>query len=260
MWIKICGVTRVADVGSVVGAGADAIGFNFYTNSKRYVSPLNARTLADAARRESSDQLQIDLVGVFVNSQPREIRDIADSVGLNAIQLHGDETPEQVVAIYQHCPSIPIIRAFRVDPMAPQQVLDKVDQLVAIVSVTAILLDAFVPGEFGGTGAVVDVSILPAYFAKSRPPLILAGGLKPGNVATVAVQPSLWGIDTASGVESSPGIKDSSRINEFVRQAKERIPAIDCPSRRSRISSIASIRPGKYQEPREQNSTLSDVG
>ena len=220
MWIKICGVTRTEDVLAVVHSGADAIGFNFFPQSKRFVPVATARTLAIAARQTSKDNPPVDLVGVFVNATADTVQETVEAVGLNAIQLHGDETPEQVATILRRCPSLRIIRAFRVDPQNPELTLTETDRLTAIAPVSAILLDAFVPGEFGGTGTVVDLSILPAYFAQPRPPLILAGGLTATNVASIAVHPSVWGADTASGVESSPGIKDPTLIEEFIQASR----------------------------------------
>ena len=220
MWIKICGVTRKEDVFVVIHAGADAIGFNFFPASKRFVSIAAARTLAEIARQVSADRPQVDLVGVFVNAAANAVRETVEAVGLNAIQLHGDETPEQVAVINDRCPALPIIRAFRVDPKNPDRTLDDIDRLTALVPVSAILLDALVPGEFGGTGARVDLSILPRYCEQTRPPLILAGGMTPANVASIAGRDAIWGIDTASGVESSPGIKDQTMIDEFVKAAR----------------------------------------
>ena len=220
MWIKICGVTRTEDVLAVIHSGADAIGFNFFPQSKRFVSIATARTLAIAARQTSKDNPPVDLVGVFVNATSDAVKETVETVGLNAVQLHGDETPEQVAIIHDHCPALPIIRAFRVDPKNPAHTLTQIDSLTARTHVSAILLDAFVPGEFGGTGIVVDLSILPIYFEKPRPPLILAGGLTPSNVTSIARREPIWGIDTASGVESSPGIKDQAMIDRFVKAAR----------------------------------------
>ena len=220
MWIKICGVTRTEDVLAVIQSGADAIGFNFFPQSKRFVSIATARLLAETARQATIDSPCVDLVGVFVNANADTVKETAESVGMNAIQLHGDESPEQVAAIHDLCPALPLIRAFRVDPKNPELALRDIDRLTALVPISAILLDAFVPGEFGGTGTAVDLSILPAYFAQPRPPLILAGGLTPTNVASIAAQRAVWGIDTASGVELSPGIKDQNRIVQFVKATR----------------------------------------
>ena len=220
MWIKICGVTRAEDAAIVVHSGADAIGFNFFPGSKRFVSIPTARALADAARRSAVDLPLVDLVGVFVNADADAIRTAIQQVGLSVIQVHGDETTEQIAAIHRHCPGIPLIRALRVDPKDIERTLHEIDRLSAVVPLAAILLDAFVPGEFGGTGATIDLSILERCSSQQTPPLILAGGLTRQNVASVARRSTVWGIDTASGVESSPGIKDSARVYEFVNAAR----------------------------------------
>lgn len=220
MWIKICGVTRAEDAATVGHSGADAMGLNFFPDSKRFVSISTARVLAEAARRTAVDLPIVDLVGVFVNAKGDAIRKTVQEVGLSVIQIHGDETAEQVAEIHRLCPDIPIVRAFRVNPKDAGHTLHEIDRLSAVVPLAAILLDAFVPGEFGGTGTTVDLSILELYGLQPRPPLILAGGLTPGNVAFVAGRATVWGIDTASGVESSPGIKDSARVYEFVNAAR----------------------------------------
>lgn len=220
MWIKICGVTRAEDAATVVHSGANAIGLNFFPDSKRFVSIPTARTLVQTARRTAADLPIVDLVGVFVNTTCDTVQRTVQEVGLSVIQVHGDETAEQVAAIHRLCPEIPIIRALRVDPKDIRFTLHMIDRLSAVVTLAAILLDAFVPGEFGGTGNTVDLSILEHCSSRQTPPLILAGGLNPGNVASVAGRPMVWGVDTASGVETSPGIKDSARVYEFVNAAR----------------------------------------
>ena len=209
MWIKICGVSRAEDVSAVLHAGADAIGFNFFPASKRYVSVPVARRLIGLAQSTATDVPPIDFVGVFVNSVAGVIRDTVNDVGLSVIQIHGEETDEQVVEIHCLCPDIPLVRAFRADPKDMNRILADIDRLSALVPLAAVLLDAFVPGEFGGTGKTVDLNAIQSYFLQPRPPLILAGGLTPENVAEAAGHSNVWGIDTASGVESSPGIKDA---------------------------------------------------
>lgn len=220
MWIKICGVTRAEDAATIIHSGANAIGFNFFPDSRRFVSIPIACALAETARRSAVDLPLVDLVGVFVNAEADAIRTAVQEVGLSVIQVHGDESIEQVIKIHRRCPDVPVIRAFRVDPKNAQHTLNDIDRLSAQVPLAAILLDAFVPGEFGGTGTTVDLSILESYTLQHRPPLILAGGLTPKNVAFVMNCPMVWGIDTASGVESSPGIKDSVRVFEFVNAAR----------------------------------------
>jgi len=220
VWIKICGVTRAEDAATVIHSGADAIGFNFFPDSKRFVSIPIACAMAETARRSAVDLPLVDLVGVFVNAEADAIRAAVQNVGLSVIQIHGDESVEHVPEIHRLCPVVPLVRAFRVDPENAERTLNDIDRLSAQVPLAAILLDAFVPGEFGGTGTTIDLSILESYTVQQRPPLILAGGLTPKNVALVVDRPMVWGIDTASGVESSPGIKDSARVYEFVNAVR----------------------------------------
>lgn len=241
MWIKICGVTRNEDVATVVHSGADAIGFNFFPESRRFVSIPTARALAETARRSAVDVPLADLVGVFVNAEAITVRNTVQEVGLNVIQVHGDETVEHVAEIRQLCPHVPIIRAFRVDPKDTKRIMNDIDQLSAQVPLAAILLDAFVPGEFGGTGVTVDLSIVEICDLQQRPPIILAGGLTPKNVASVAGCPKVWGIDTASGVELSPGIKDSARVYEFVKAARAATTDSGCLNRNLRIGKPPSM-------------------
>ena len=220
MWIKICGVTRAEDAATVIHSGADAIGFNFFPDSRRFVSIPIACVLAETARQSAIHLPVVDLVGVFVNADAAAIRTAVQKVGLSVIQIHGDESVEHVTEIHRLCPDVPIVRAFRVDPNSAEHTLNDIDRLSAQVPLAAILLDAFVPGEFGGTGTTVNLSILECYTLQQRPPLILAGGLTPKNVALVVDRPIVWGIDSASGVESSPGIKDATRVYEFVNAAR----------------------------------------
>ena len=220
MWIKICGVTRIEDVSAVLNSGADAIGFNFFPGSKRFVSIATACILVEAARHVAGDVPLVDLVGVFVNAEAEAVRRTVLNVGLNVIQIHGDETAEQVVEIHRLLPDTPLIRAFRVDPISTERTLIDIDRVSELVPLAAILLDTFVPGEFGGTGVTLDRRVLDGYALKQRPQLILAGGLTPENVAAFADHAAVWGIDTASGVEVSPGKKDADRVYEFARAAR----------------------------------------
>lgn len=241
MWIKICGVTRAEDAATVVHSGADALGFNFFPGSRRFVSIPIARALAEAARRSAVDLPHVDLVGVFVNAEANAIRNAVQEVGLSVIQVHGDESVEHVTEIHRLCPDIPIIRAFRVDPKNTERTLTDIDRLSALVPLAAILLDAFVPGEFGGTGTTVDLSILKSCTLRPGPPLILAGGLTPKNLASALDCPMVWGVDTASGVELSPGIKDCTRVYEFVNAARAAASESGCLIHKVRIGKPPSI-------------------
>ncbi len=228
MWIKICGVTRDDDVSKVTCSGADAIGFNFFPGSKRFVSNERALGLIQVAKRIIGDSSPLDLVGVFVNSDAQAVKTTVLKTGINVIQIHGDETVEQISEIHRLCPDIPLIRALRVHSENSERLLEETDCLNAQVPLAAILLDTFVPGEFGGTGKPLDLRILQTYATKLRPRLILAGGLTPENAAKITSHSIVWGIDTASGVESCPGIKDAVRVRNFVDNVRRATSIESC--------------------------------
>ncbi len=206
--VKICGITGFPDALYAVEKGADAIGFNFYTGSKRYISPLEAESICERLT------VPVFRIGVFVNASTKEIVDAAGIVGLDAIQLHGDETPEFIEKLRAQTDS-QIIKAIRVETnFEPNDVLKyKAD---------AILLDAFSNNERGGTGKTIDWTIA-GQVAEIVDELYLAGGLTPENVAEAIkiVQP--YAVDVASGVESSPGKKDPKKVAAFIKAAKEAI-------------------------------------
>ena len=197
--IKICGLTHPDDARAVAAAGADAIGLNFYPASKRYVSPA----VAEEIIRELPES--IVRVGLFVNAPVAEIRLFVDRLGLNMVQLHGDESPADLAALGE----IPVMKAVR--PTTYTEVNTYLDDcLLSGCQPRLVLLDAKVPGAFGGTGARANWEVARQYVHSMRmPPLVLAGGLTPDNVAEAirAVRPAA--VDTASGVESAPGRKDS---------------------------------------------------
>jgi phosphoribosylanthranilate isomerase len=212
--IKICGVTNVADAQLVADNKADAIGLNFFKQSRRFVEPHLAREIAAALPDE------VVKVGVFVNHSAREIASIADEVGLDAIQLHGDEPP-QLVAQLPH--ALKVVRAFRVGGEG----LSPLRELLQTVraqrrQVDAVLLDADAGADFGGTGKASDWALI----GRDRDvfedvSLILAGGLSPQNVAAAIASVRPDAVDVASGVESSPGKKDPAKVRDFIAAARE---------------------------------------
>ncbi|HEX4130954.1 MAG TPA: phosphoribosylanthranilate isomerase [Pirellulales bacterium] len=211
--IKICGVTNVADALAAAEAGADAIGLNFYAQSRRYVSP------AEAAKIVAALPPAVSKIGVFVNSPVEEVRAIRESLGLDAVQLHGDETAHHLAALID----VPTIKALRYGPGGLMMVYA---QLMAYSQVQAapiaVLLDAYQPGEYGGTGQTFDWDHAAKYQLGARqPPLILAGGLTAENVAEAIARVGPAAVDTASGVESSPGHKDADKMRRFVTAARE---------------------------------------
>ncbi|MEX1224862.1 MAG: phosphoribosylanthranilate isomerase [Pirellulales bacterium] len=210
--VKICGVTRADQVAAIRAAGADAIGLNFYADSPRCVSTESAGKITAAC----GDLLK---VGVFVNHSAASIRERFDALPLDLIQLHGDEPPQLLAELGDR----PVMKAFRFgrDGMAP--VVKFLETCRVLHSMPRlILLDAHVPGEYGGSGAVADWDRIAADRSElGELPLILAGGLTGDNVAAAiaAVQPT--GVDTASGVESLPGVKDVGKLQSFCSAARQ---------------------------------------
>lgn len=211
--VKICGITTLADAQLVVEAGGDAIGFNFYPRSTRYVEPEAARAVV---RGLSPAILK---VGVFVNESSGTISEVCRQVGLDCVQLHGDE-PASVVA--ELPASVAVIRAFRLEA---GEIMAAVEHLSECArhgrTPDAVLVDAYTQGAYGGTGRTInwrELAAQKALFGGVR--LILAGGLTAQNVkaAIDAVRP--WGVDTASGVELSPGVKDHAQVRRFIAEAQ----------------------------------------
>ncbi len=198
--VKICGITRLEDALLAARLGADALGFNFWPGSKRFVAPDAARAIVDRLPPF------VTPVGVFVNQPPAEVLATAARAGMALVQLHGDEPPEGVNAL-----PVPVIKAFRVADRGSLAALDR-------YRVRAFLLDAPSTG-FGGSGVTFDWDL--AREAAERATVLLAGGLRPENVqdAVRAVRP--YGVDVASGVESSPGVKDPEKLARFIGRAKE---------------------------------------
>ncbi|WP_298395060.1 phosphoribosylanthranilate isomerase [uncultured Azonexus sp.] len=204
--IKICGLTREADVDAAVAAGADAVGFVFYPPSPRYVTPERA---AELARRVPPF---VDVVGLFVNATAEEIGATCASVPLNLLQFHGDETPA-------FCRSFarPWLRAARVRPG-----LDLVEFARSYSDARGLLLDAFVEG-YGGGGHVFDWTLIPPGLPGH---LVLSGGLHADNVGDAIRRVRPVAVDVSSGVEAGKGIKDHDKIAAFVAAVRAADAAI----------------------------------
>lgn len=216
MWVKICGIRDVETAIQIAKAGADAVGLNFYTKSVRFVTRQTARNIVSALPAE------VAKVGVFVNSSAAEIEDVARATGLTAVQLHGDESAEVVAEVRQLLPEMQLIRAWRVgsEGLAPL-VEHCVDCRQHGGVWDACLVDARVEGNYGGTGATAPWELLAGEWSlHALPPLILAGGLTVENVAQAVCKVHPWGIDVASGVESSPGAKNLDLVRQFLEQAR----------------------------------------
>ena len=201
---KICGITSVADALAAVDAGAEMLGFNFYNGSRRFIDPENAAEIIRAVRERG----RAECVGVFVNATPEEVRRLAARSGVDAVQLHGDETPDYCEALQP----LSVIKALRVHPGFDPA-------LAAAFPCDTILLDSWHPNERGGTGAVFDWEIA-AEIRRNVGRLILAGGLSVKNVALAIrkVQPDA--VDVCSGVEDSARRKNATRIREFVDEVR----------------------------------------
>ncbi len=202
--IKICGVTQPEDAARVAAAGADYIGLNFWTGSKRYLDPRVAAGVAQAIRAAGTARV----VGVFVDTSVDAIRSVLSQVELDVLQLHGDEGPADVAAIAAGIGK-PLWKSVAI--ASEQDVVD-LDRWPA----EALLLDTPSVGR-GGSGTTFDWEL--AVRARARAPehkLVLAGGLHPGNVADAIARVGPWGVDVASGVESAPGVKDPAKVAAFV--------------------------------------------
>ena len=214
--IKICGIRTAENALMVARVGADMIGLNFYAKSPRYIDPAAAREVVSSLRRELGEDAPA-IVGVFVNSSVGEVRAIAAEVGLDYAQLNGDELAEFVGAL----PGLAFKAIRPVDENAARAELAALEStFVASADAPSVLLDAYNPKLYGGTGETASASIAAAVKA-AVPRMMLAGGLNPENVAERVRKLKPWGVDVASGVEAgAPGIKDEAKVREFIRAVR----------------------------------------
>ncbi|HUO34873.1 MAG TPA: phosphoribosylanthranilate isomerase [Candidatus Acidoferrum sp.] len=201
---KICGITNAADARRAVAEGAEFLGFNFYEKSPRYIRPGAAERIA------RSLPARVKKAGVFVNESEETIARIARRVGLDFIQLHGEESPAFVARIRRVAP---VIKAVRVRPGF------RTAELRKYANAAAVLLDGFDSRRHGGTGKTFDWRIAKRAGRGRR--IFLAGGLTPENVgeAVRAVHP--FAVDVCSGVESRPGKKSAARMKELMKAVRE---------------------------------------
>ncbi len=204
--VKICGITNLEDALLSAKFGADALGFNFYEKSPRYIAPEKAREIIEQLPEE------ILKVGVFVNEDLEKIVEIAEIAKLDALQLHGEETPEFARELKQKT-NLEIIKAFRVSPdFAPEDVLK--------YETDAILLDAYSPKEHGGTGETFDWEIAKKV-QEIFPKMYLAGGLVSMKILIMQftiIKP--FAVDSCSGLESEKGKKDKIKLINFITKVK----------------------------------------
>lgn len=201
--VKICGITNLEDAMVAIEAGADALGFNFYPRSPRYVS---SETVAEIVKQLPGEILK---VGVFVNEPSPEIKKIASESGINAIQLHGDESNTYCRELSEFF----VIKTFAVGPhFEPES--------VQLYEVGGVMLDASHKELRGGTGCRVDLDVAKAV-GKLTDKLFLAGGLSPSNVAEAVVKVQPYTVDVCSSIESTPGRKDRELVWRFVNQVRQ---------------------------------------
>lgn len=200
----------------VAELGVDAIGLNFYHRSPRHVDVAIASSISDAL------PAQVSRVGVFVNHPVAQVETIANRCRLTALQLHGDEPPSYLADLQRRVPSIQLIRACRIGQDRLRSVRDYLHECQTWkCQIMACLVDAHVPGLYGGSGKKLPWGRLAReYRTDEWPPLILAGGLTPQNVALAIATTKPWGVDVASGVESAPGVKDINLVRQFVENAR----------------------------------------
>ena len=222
--IKICGITNLDDALTASEAGADALGFIFYPKSPRCVSPREARGIISELPRTVSK------VGVFVNDDPERIEEISGTCGLDFIQLHGDETPDYC----RRFPVSTVIKAF-----SPRSAADL--NRLGDYSVRAILVDAFAPGLYGGTGKTSNWELARAI--GERCPLILSAGLSTRNVQDAIATVSPDAVDINSGVESVPGRKDHCKLIEIIDIIRQNV---------DKKRTIFTAMKGAWREPAQQ--------
>lgn len=194
MKVKICGITNTEDANIVYQLGAHAIGYIFYPKSKRYVTPEKAAAISAIL------PFFVMKIGVFVNEEIRIVNETAKTAGLNAVQLHGDESPEYTKQI-----NLPVIKSFRVDDSFDYNLLKQYQNCT-------ILLDAKSDKGYGGTGQSFNYDKIPENIKHK---IILAGGVTEQTIENIYKNVSPQAIDLSSAVESLPGIKDHEKLKSF---------------------------------------------
>lgn len=197
--IKICGITREQDALAAASSGANMLGLVFYDKSPRHV------TVQQAAQMVEIIPPHVNIVGLFVNADASAVREVLQHVPLGILQFHGEETPEFCAQF-----DLPYWKAIRV-----KAGVDLLQCALRYKGAQALLLDAYVEGTHGGTGASFDWKLIP----RDLPlPVVLSGGLHAGNVAEAIKQVRPYAVDVSSGVESAKGIKDAAKIAAFIKE------------------------------------------
>ena len=198
--VKVCGITRLSDALLVIELGADFLGFNFWPGTRRFIAPADAKKIIGRIKGK------VKIVGVFVNQPLAEVKKIIKITGLDYAQLHGEESPEYCAKI-----SIPVIKAIRLSSGADLEAAGSYKNVLW-------LIDSRTEG-FGGSGVRLDLS-LAKKAGKKLKKIILAGGLNSRNVGEAVKRVRPWAVDVASGVESSPGIKNKIKLKRFFEAVK----------------------------------------
>ncbi|MFC1793724.1 phosphoribosylanthranilate isomerase [Planctomycetota bacterium] len=193
--VKICGITNIDDAVAAMDMGADMLGFNFYPDSPRYVTPQQATDIINKL------PAFMDTAGVFVNASVEQIHETNSVCHLDWVQLHGDEDPDFCRSLLSH--NVKTMKAIRVKD---QTDIEKADSFFT----DAVLLDAFDPDKYGGTGLTFDWNVI-GHIGKR---VFLAGGINPDNAAA-AVKLGVYGIDVCSGIEAEPGKKDHDKMKQL---------------------------------------------
>ena len=200
--VKICGITRVEDARTVVDSGADAIGLVFYPDSPRHVTTGQAYDIAKAVSPF------VTLTGLFVNAAADTVRSVLDAVPLGLLQFHGAETNAQCNGFGR-----PFIKS-----IAVREGIDVMSEMARYPDAAGVLLDSWQPQTHGGSGIAFDWEQVPE---DAGVPVILAGGLRPENVADAIRQARPYAVDVSSGVEAERGIKSAEKIHAFMREVQQ---------------------------------------
>ena len=213
--VKICGITNLEQGRAIANLGATALGFILVPSSPRYISPTQLASIIPylPAPVETILLRNAKAIGVFADSSLEEISQIVRSTVLNAVQLHGQETPEYCRALRQQLPTVELIKALRI-----RSAKDLANTINYETVVDTLLLDAYHPQLLGGTGHTLDWSMLQNFTPTC--PWFLAGGLNPDNILEALSKLNPDGIDLSSGVELAPGNKDLSKVEKLFQQLK----------------------------------------
>ncbi len=200
--VKVCGITNLSDAKVAVAAGVDALGFIFYSKSKRYIAPQKAKEIIVQLPKS------VKKVGVFVNSDKKRVRNIFRLCKLDVLQFHGDESTKYCKDFKNYA----VIKAIRIKNRRSLECIEN-------YKVSSFILDTFDKSRFGGTGKIFKWDLVKEIKCFNRP-IILSGGLTANNIKAAIRQIKPYAVDASSGLEISPGRKDHKLIEKFVRAAK----------------------------------------